>query len=105
MNKFLYWTPRILGILFILFLMVFSLDVFNEGLNFWQTISAFFMHNIPVLVLLISLIIFWKLEILTGIIFIIVGIFFIESLIVAVPAFITGVLFILNWSKQRSKKK
>ena len=73
-NKFIYWTPRILAIIFILFLALMSLDVFSEELNFWQTLLALFMHNIPALVLLIVLIISWKHEIVGGIAFILAGI-------------------------------
>jgi hypothetical protein len=52
-NKYLYWTPRILGIIFVLFLMMFSLDVFDTGLTLDQTILALFIHNIcPILPLL-----------------------------------------------------
>ena len=32
-NKFIYWIPRILAILLILFLMIFSLDVFEPELS------------------------------------------------------------------------
>ena len=54
-GKFLYWTPRILSILFLLFLALFSLDVVGQGYGFWGTIGALFMHNIPVFILLIVL--------------------------------------------------
>ncbi len=37
-RKWLYWTPRILAIIFICFLLLFSLDVFGQGLSFSQKI-------------------------------------------------------------------
>ena len=76
-NRFIYWTPRILGIIFILFLMMFSLDVFEPGLTVWQIIIGLFMHNLPALILLIFLIISWKYEIVGGIVFILVGLLYI----------------------------
>ena len=116
-NKFIYWTPRILGIIFILFLMMFSLDVFEPGLTVWQTAFGLFIHNIPALFLLIILIISWKHEIVGGIVFILAGFLYILltalrsqlpwyivfswSLIVAGPAFFIGILFIVNWFKKR----
>ena len=115
-NRFIYWTPRILSILFLLFLAMFSLDVFDENLGFWGTVLGLFMHNLPVLVLLIALIISWKYEIVGGIVFILGGLFYtvivLRSVLVntphplfmlfwpvliAGPAFLIGVLFLVNW--------
>lgn len=98
-NKFVYWTPRILGIIFVCFLTLFSLDVFeedvkyistcesgisciapaiiSEGHNFWRTILAFFIHSIPSIILTIILIISWKREIVGGIVFTLAGIVYI----------------------------
>jgi len=118
-NKYIYWTPRILGIIFVLFLMMFSLDVFDTGLTFWQTILALFIHNIPALILLAVLIASQKKEIVGGIIFILAGFLYILTLvtrsnfelymiywmlIIAGPAFLIGILFILNWLQKRKKK-
>ena len=112
MNKYLYWIPRILSIIFILFLAMFSLDIFDGNYGFWGTILGLFMHNIPVFILLIVLIISWKHEIVGGIIFILAGLFYIItllmnpqlewymlswSLLIAGPAFLIGILFLLNW--------
>ena len=110
-NKFIYWTPRILSILFILFLALFSLDIFDLNLGFWQTILGLVIHNIPSLILLVVLIISWKYEIVGGIAFILAGLLYIVmllmnpfewymlswSLIIAGPAFFIGILFIIGW--------
>ncbi len=119
-NKFIYWTPRILGIVLVLFLMVFSLDVFEPGLTAWQIALGLLMHNIPALFLLIILIISWKHEIVGGIVFILAGLAYVAltavrsqlpwyivfswSLVLAGPAFFIGILFIVNWLKKRSTK-
>jgi hypothetical protein len=55
-SRFIYWTPRILSILLLLFLAMFSLDIFGNGYTFWQTVVGLLMHNIPVFILLILLI-------------------------------------------------
>lgn len=114
-NKFIYWIPRILGIIFVLFLMMFSLDVFEPGLTAWQIAIGLFMHNIPALFLLIILIISWRCEIVGGVAFILAGLFYILllamnhkfewyllswSVIIAGPAFLIGILFIINWLKK-----
>jgi hypothetical protein len=99
-NKFIFWAPRILGIFFVLFLMLFSLDIFDLGLNVWETAVGLFMHNIPALILLIVLIISWKREIVGGVVFILAGIVLFQSLILAGPAFLIGILFLVNWFKK-----
>ncbi len=115
-DKFIYWTPRILSIIFILFLALFSLDVFDSGLDFWGTLLGLFIHNIPSLILLIFLIISWKYEIVGGIVFILAGLAYIMmvfmnpvfewymiswSAIIAGPAFLIGALFLVNWFKKK----
>jgi hypothetical protein len=114
-NKLLFWTPRILGIMFVLFLMMFSLDVFEPGLTAWQIAVGLFMHNIPALVLLVALIFSWKHEAVGGIVFITAGLLYILMLAmntkfewymlswsatIAGPAFLIGILFIINWRKK-----
>ena len=118
-STFIYWAPRILSILFLLFLTLMSLDVFSTGLNFWQTAVALFMHNIPVLILLIILIFSWKYEIVGGVAFILAGIFYIALVSITAirtgfewyyvawaaqisgVAFFIGMMFLVGWSKKK----
>jgi hypothetical protein len=119
-NKFIYWLPRILSILFILFLSLFSLDVISPELNFWQILLGLLIHNIPVLFLIIILIISWKYEIVGGIAFILAGLFYILmlamnpkfewhmlswSVTIAGPALLIGILFILNYLNKCKKRR
>jgi len=122
-NKFIYWTPRILSIIFICFLALFSLDVISPELNFWQIVVGLFMHNIPVFVLLIVLLISWKREIVGGITFTLAGILYVAMVLmnmfrdsfewymviwvltIAGPAFLIGILFFVNWFKKRNNYK
>jgi hypothetical protein len=122
-GKFTYWTPRILSILFICFLAMFSLDVFSPGLGFWQIALGLFMHNIPVFILAIVLWISWKREIVGGIVFILAGLSYIAmlmiqafrgsfqwymiswSMMIAGPAFLIGILFLVNWFKKKKIRR
>lgn len=72
--RFIYWLPRILCIIAILFISVFALDAFQPELTVWQQIQAFAMHLIPSFILLLILIIAWKWELAGGIIFLLIGI-------------------------------
>ncbi len=118
-NKFVYWTPRILSIIFICFLALFSLDVISPELSFWQIVVGLFMHNIPTLVLLIALLISWKHEIVGGIVFVLAGTLYVVimlinmlrnsfewymvfwSLQIAGPTFLIGILFLIGWFKKK----
>ena len=118
-NKFIYWTPRILSIIFILFLALMSLDVFEGNYGFWGTIAGLFMHNIPAMILLIVLIISWQHEIVGGIGFILAGILYIAMILMNVIkagfewyylswalqisgiAFFIGIMFLVGWFKKK----
>lgn len=118
MNKFVYWAPRILSIILVLFLTIFSWDVFDENLGFWQTVLGLLIHNIPALLLAVIIWISWKYEIVGGVAFIIAGIahmvfsilrvdfepWYISSafsLILDGPAFLIGILFLIGWTKKK----
>jgi len=55
-KKILFWSPRILTILFIGFISLFALDVFDEELGFWQALSGFLIHLIPTYILIVTLV-------------------------------------------------
>ena len=100
-NRFVYWAPRILSILFILFLAIFSLDIFEGNYGFWGTILGLFMHNIPALILLVILIISWKHELVGAIAFALGGILYIGFILRNVLT--TGFeLYYLSWAVQIS---
>lgn len=106
----LFWTPRILGIIFILFISMFALDVF-EGYDFPMVLVALFMHLIPSFILLILLLIAWREDKIGGILYLVLGVIFtiffrlyqdfISFLLIALPVFIVGTLFLLNHYKRR----
>jgi len=115
-NKFIFWTPRIFGIIFILFLMLFSFDVFGEGLTCWQTVGAFLLHNVPTIILGIIIAIAWKYELVGAITFALAGIAYIVSLFfspfewfkiiwaiqIAGPAIFISYLFFRGWQQKKS---
>lgn len=119
MGKILYWIPRVLSILFICFLALFSLDVFEPGMSAGEIMLGLLMHNIPSIIMAILLVIAWKKEIVgavgyfgAGLLYIGIVIFNIVnsglqwylaiswSLIIAGPLFIIGILFLINWKKR-----
>ena len=107
LSKLLYWLPRILGIIFAIFISIFALDVFGEGLGFWKTIIALFIHLLPTFLAVIALLIAWHDEPVGGGVFIVLGLLYIflfldqasfsSYLLIAGPVFLIGILFLLDW--------
>jgi hypothetical protein len=105
-KRTLFWTPRILGILFILFLSLFALDIFDMHLGFWGTIVGLFMHLIPSIALAIAVVLAWRWEWVGAALFIGWAIFYVSTmhgfpwsvyaLIAGIP-FVVGVLFLAGW--------
>ena len=69
-EKLLFWTPRVLAILAILFLMLFSLDCFEPGQGIRNQLICFLMHNIPAFIIIVILAVSWKWEMLGGVLLI-----------------------------------
>lgn len=89
-QKVIFWTPRILCILAILFISMFALDAFQPDLTIWQQLGNFFMHLIPSFILLAILLVAWKWELIGG------GIFIVIALIM------TPVIYIHNYNMNGS---
>lgn len=118
-NKIILWLPRILSIVFVCFLTLFSLDVFGTGLNWWQTIGAFLIHSIPSIILAVIVYLSWKRPQIGGVAFILAGLAYIIltltskglpwylalswSTTIAGPAILTGVFYLLSWRRKKSK--
>ena len=111
LKKILYWTPRIASILFILFVSLFALDVFDAGYTFGETLLALFMHLIPSFTLLAALILAWKQEWIGALLYIgFAGWYILEAwgifhwsvyaLMAGIPL-IVGLFFALGWFFRR----
>jgi hypothetical protein len=113
----LFWTPRALAILFIAFLSLFALDVFDGHLGFWQTALALTMHLIPSFVLIAALVLAWRWEWIGAALYGAAGLLYvwwvvsmsrpvppamrlIWILTIAGPAFAIAGLFLANWLKR-----
>lgn len=118
-DEFVVWTPRILSILLILFLAVFSLDVLGRHLGFWGTAFGLLFHNLPPLFLLLVLWVSWRHEIIGGIFFTLAAVlwvawaftrfhmdlrFFSVFSKIACPALLTGAFFLARCFEKRRNK-
>ncbi len=115
-KRALFWTPRVLSIVFIAFLSLFALDVFDEHLGFWGTIVALAIHQIPVFILLAALILAWRWEWIGAALYAAGGLLYVTwvvsmsrpvpaatrliwILFIAGPAFLISGMFLANWLK------
>jgi hypothetical protein len=115
MLKTLRWVARILTILFILFIGLFSIDVFFEGYGFPEVLIAFFMHNVPTILLTACLIVAWKKPKIGGVLFILLAlaslIFFktyndlIVVLLITMPPAVIGLIFIYESVRLKTIQK
>lgn len=111
MNKALYWIPRILTIVFILFLGLFALDSFEGDQSFIKKLGGLFIHLIPNFVLILILVVAWKHEWVGTVAFTLVGIAYFVMfwgrfpaatyLTISGPLFVIAVLFWLNWENRK----
>jgi hypothetical protein len=105
-NKFLYWSPRLLSIFFIILLSLFSLDVFGEYQG-WAVLPALLMHLVIPVILLVAVIASWKWDLAGAIAFILFAVYYVALVglgrdwtwyaTISGPAVIIGILFLGNW--------
>ncbi len=119
-TKILFWLPRFLCIIAILFISLFALDAFEPDLTFWQQIGAFLIHLIPSFILIALLLIAWKWEYIGGIIFTILGLGFSPFIfkhnyemnhsiwmsmgiiaMITLPFVVVGILFIMSYFQNK----
>jgi hypothetical protein len=105
-RKTLYWTPRVLAIVFVLFISLFAFDVFDGQYSFWETVLALFMHLLPSIILTITIAIAWRWEWVGTLFFAGWSIFYVATfrdfpvsvyVIIAGIPFLIGILFLVDW--------
>lgn len=115
----IFWTPRILSILFVLFLVLFSLDIFDICNGFWSCALGLLMHNLPAIILGILVWLSWKREIIGGIAFFLFGLIYIVFVIASMfssgfewyyfawivqfsgVSFFVAILYLIGWRRRK----
>lgn len=105
MNMLVTWAPRVIAILGIGFISLFSLDAFSSGVPLSEALPGFAIHMIPSLVLVAILVVAWRFELVGGIAFLLISIVpFVRlsnpvwvNLILAGPFMVAGLLFIVSY--------
>jgi hypothetical protein len=106
--KIIHWSPRVAAILIILFIGLFSLDVFAMQASPLEQLGGFLMHNIPSLGMLVLLIFAWKRPAVGFVAFLIAAalfsLFFVRGfyalsnlLLFVCPILLVAFLFYADW--------
>jgi hypothetical protein len=106
-KRLLFWTPRVLCLLFAAFISIFALDVFEEGFGGWKTVVALLMHLIPTFLVLLVLAVSWRWEWVGALLFGGLAVGYVAlfwgrfhwSAYAAIsgPLCLVGLLFFFNW--------
>ncbi len=114
MKSVMLWSPRVLAILFALFLSLFALDVFDGKSGILETLVGFAIHLIPTGIIVIAIILSWRREWIGGTVFIILPLFYIYStwgrfplsvyLIMCTPMAVISILYFLNWKIKKDNR-
>jgi len=106
---FIYWAPRVAGVVIILFVALFSLDVFSEGGNFWEMLGGFVMHSLPSIVMGVLMAFAWRRPVVGFIAFGLMALFFMRFvlfdpmhglgnfILFTCPMAVIAALFWANW--------
>lgn len=105
-KKIICWLPRILGLVFAAFLLLFSFDVFDE-FGGWKAVVPFLIHSLPSLIVLAVVLVSWKRKLAGAIFFAGFSVWYVWSvgwgkpfswyLLIAGPALLIAVLFFVDW--------
>jgi len=109
-DRWLLWSPRILGILVSVFLGMFALDAFSPAQPLLEAVPGFFIHLIPALTVLGVVIVSWRREWIGGLACIGLAIAYALSvgarhadwaLAISGPLLVVGTLFLWSWQHRR----
>jgi len=113
-RRTLFWTPRILAMLYIAFLSMFALDVLSEEHGFWRILAALSIHLIPAFILIVVLILAWRWEWIGAALYAAAGVVYVAQVLerslapaikmnwiltIGGPTFLVAALFLANWLK------
>jgi hypothetical protein len=112
MRQALPWSPRVLGLLASAFIGLFALDAFSQTTGFLASLPDFFIHLIPALLLLGTVIAAWRRESLGALVFLSLAIFYAANtlhrpdwiLAISGPLALVGAIYGLVWWLRRSGK-
>ncbi len=112
MSTVLYWTPRIVSLLFVGFLSLFALDVFTDPVEPMMLVG-FLIHLLPTFALLAISAVAWRYPLVGALGFLGFTVWYVWAtafdvpfpwyMIIAGPTLILAVLYYFSWRQERRK--
>lgn len=109
-RRIVLWTPRVLCILFAVFISMLAMDVFDEAHGFRETVVALTMHLIPTFAIVLITIVAWRFPLVGTVAFIGTGLLYVFKFgrrfpgaipLISGPQFVIAILFLLGWLQKR----
>jgi len=102
-----HWTPRFLSIIVALIVSAFALDAIEVNVSALENMQNIFIHLIPGLIITVLAIIAWRHALVGGGLFILLAIIYAFVahdhlqwvLVISLPLFVLGALFVLSFIK------
>lgn len=114
LDKIINWSSRIAATLFVLFLALFSLDVFTEYQG-WAVWPAFLTHLLIPAVLLAAVVLAWRWELIGAAVFLALAAWYVWTVglgrpwswyaAIPGPAIAVAILFLLGWFQKRGIRR
>lgn len=79
--KFIFWTPRIAGIVIAVFVSLFALDVFDMQGSLWEKIGGFIIHALPAILMGVMVALSWRRAWIGFVVFLLAALFFLRTLL------------------------
>ena len=109
----LYWTPRVLGIVFAVFISLFALDALEGPASPGRKLAGFAMHLVPTALVVAALLVAWRREGIGGLLLVGLGAYYVAAswghsrwdayLVIAGPLVLAGLLFLLGWFRRAGR--
>jgi hypothetical protein len=107
-SRFLYYTPRIAGVLMIIFVALFALDMFGGNKSFWQQLLGFVIHAAPSIILAILMFFAWRKPVIGFVVFGLAAVLFLRFVfgssfgpgnfvMFVAPMAVISAMFWINW--------
>jgi len=110
-TNLIYRLPRIMGFTFAGFLSIFALDALSEGNTIWEKALSLFIHLIPSLLILLTIILSRRREWIASIVFLALSVWHIfvklgqlhwtSYLLIDGPLLLLAVLFFISWKQRK----
>jgi hypothetical protein len=108
--RLLLWSPRVLGLLSVLFIGMFALDAFGEDKPLAAAVADFGIHLIPALGLAAIVAASFRWPLAGGIGFIALAVVYAASaprldwiLLISGPLAVVGALFVWSWAREHAR--